>query len=124
MCRSNVLPGDDPLIRNLSIDHTTMPSIIKSLQETFADDDTVSTTDSTIPEHECYQATDSMHVIETSDLVGRSFLVITPEDNQRLRLKIVNALDSHQDGLNYDPTLKEFIVTSKDETIEEIMSYN
>ena len=65
-----------------------------------------------------------MPIIETSDLVGISFLVNTPEDNRRLRLKIVKALDSHQDDLNDDPVSKEFIFTSKYDTVEDVMIYN
>ena len=59
-----------------------------------------------------------MPIIKTSDLVETSFLINTPEHDQRLRLKIVNDLDSYQDDLNFNLTLQEFIVTSKDDTIE------
>ena len=48
----------------------------------------------------------------------------TPEDNQSLRLKIIKDIDSHQDDLNFDPALKQFIVNSKDDTLEDIMSHN
>ena len=63
-------------------------------------------------------------MIETSDLVERSFLINTLGDNQHLRLKIVKALDTHQDDLNDGPALKEFLVTYKDDTTEEIMRHN
>ena len=52
------------------------------------------------------------------------FFINTPEDNQRLHLKTVKALDTHQDGLNDGPVLKEFLVTSKDDTTEDVMRYN
>ena len=101
-----------------------MPTIVKSRQETFSDDDTVSDVPSIISNDDNCQATDSMHVIETSELVGRSFLMSTSEDIQHLRVKIVKALCSHQDDLNSNPALKEFIVTSKENTIKEIMRHN
>ena len=94
--RSNFRQGDDLLIRNLLINPSFMPEIIKSWQETFEDDDTVSTPSYTIPDDENYQSTASMPIIETSDLVGRSFLMATPEDVQSLRAKIFKALDSNQ----------------------------
>ena len=71
-CRSNVLPGDNPLTRNLRLYPATMPAIIKSRNKTFSNDDTVSTAASTIHDNDSYQATASMPVVETSDLVGRS----------------------------------------------------
>ena len=36
-------------------------------------------------------------------------------------MKIIKVLDSHQDYLNSNAVLKEFVV---DDTVEEIMSYN
>ena len=56
--------------------------------------------------------------------MGRFFLTSTPEDVQRLRLNSFKALESHQDDLNVDSALKEFIFTSKNDTVEEFMSYN
>ena len=58
-----------------------------------------------------------MHVIEIYDLVGISFLMSEPEDNQRLPLKIGKALDIHQDNLNDDPSLKEMLLSLLKETL-------
>ena len=88
-----------------------MPAISKSQYENFADDDTVSTAAYPIPDDNNYQIKASIPIIDMSDLMGRCFLIITPEDDQCLRLKIVKVLDFHQDDLNYDPALKEFIFT-------------
>ena len=41
-----------------------------------------------------------------------------PKDIQCLRVKIVKDLDSHHDDLDYDPELKDFVVTSKDDTVK------
>ena len=99
-CQSNTRLENDPLTRNLRIDLNTIPAFVKSRQDTFADDDIVSTVHSTIPEDINFQAEDSMPNIETSDLVGRSFLVRTPKDIQTLRVNIVKALEYNQDDLN------------------------
>ena len=56
------------------------------------------------------------------DLVGRYFLISMPGENQCVRLKIVKALETRQDSLKDNPELKEFIVISKDDSVEEIMS--
>ena len=58
-----------------------------SVYKRFVDDDIVSTTTSSATEDINYQATDSIIVIENSDLVDRSFLMITPEHIQNLRVK-------------------------------------
>ena len=99
-----------------------MSVIIKSRKQTFADDDTVFTDASTIPEEYSYQDTDPIPIIKPSDLVERYFLVNVPEDNQRISLKLGKALETRQDYLKDNPALKEFIVTSKDDTVKEIMS--
>ena len=44
VCRSNVRPGDEPFTSNLRMYPATMPAVVKSRQDTFTDDDTVSTT--------------------------------------------------------------------------------
>ena len=99
VCQSNVCPGYDALTSNLRVYPTTMSAIIKSRQETFVDDGTVSTNDSTITDDKIYQVVVPMPIIETSDLVGRSFFINTSKDNQRLYLKIVKALETYQDKL-------------------------
>ena len=64
-----------------------------------------------------------MPIINPSDLLGRSFLRST-EDGQRLRVKIIKALENHEDVLNSDTTLHEFICSTNDNQVEEVMSYN
>ena len=91
--RHNALPGDDWLTRNLLIDPTTVPAIIKYRTETFLDDETVSETPYAIPYDENYQSKFSVSIIETSNHVEWYFLMITPAYNQYLCLKIVKNLD-------------------------------
>ena len=85
---------------------------------------TVSSAACTIPDDENYQAAASIPIVETSDLVERSFIMITPDYNQSLPLSIVKAIESYQEDLNYDPELQAFIIAFKADTIEEIMSGN
>ena len=106
MCRFNFRPGDDLLISNLCIDPTFTPEIIKYRQENFAYDEIFYTSTSTISEDKYYQDASFMPITETYYFLGRFFLINTPEDYQRLRLKIVKGLYSPQDDLNYNPALK------------------
>ena len=50
--------------------------------------------------------------------------MITLDDSQPLSAKTDKVLNSHQDDLNSNPSLKKFIDTSKDDTIEGITSCN
>ena len=65
-----------------------------------------------------------MPIIDTSNLTGRHLVTSKPEDIPRICVKIVEASDSQDKDLNSNPELKDFIVTSKDDTEENIMSYN
>ena len=112
------------LTRNLRIYSPTTPAILKSRQEKFVDDEKVYTSTSTTHNDEKCQDSYSVLIIETSDLVVRSLLKSAPEDSQCIRAKIVKALDPNQDDLNSNDSLKDFVVTPKDNIIEDIMSYN
>ena len=47
-----------------------------------------------------------------------------PKDSQHLRVKIVKELDTQEDDLSLDTVQKQFLCTSKEDTVEEIISYN
>ena len=64
-----------------------------------------------------------MPIIDPSDLVGRSFLQ-TEEDGQRLRVKIVKAIEIYEDELNKNSARREFICSTKEDQVEEILTYN
>ena len=101
-----------------------MPAVVKSRQETFADDIIISTALSVLSEDDNLKAESYVPITRTSNLLGRQFLLDTPEDVQHLSMDVVKALDSHQDDLNYNPSLKEFIFASKEENVEQIMGCN
>ena len=122
--QSNNYIGHDLLTSNLSINPATTPAVIKSRQEMFAEDGIVSTTLCAIPDDENHQAQSSVPIIKTSNLVGMFSLTSMPEDIQCLRAKIVNALDSHQDDLSSNHSLKDFLVTREDDNFDEVISYN
>ena len=55
-----------------------------------------------------------MPIIDPSDLVGRSFLR-TEEDGQRLRVKIVKAIETYEDELRKNSARREFICSAKED---------
>jgi hypothetical protein len=64
-----------------------------------------------------------MLVIDTDDLVGRTFL-LNKEDRQRLRARIVKAFDDFEDDLARDSSSLTFVCSMNDGIIEEIFTYN
>ena len=122
--QSNSRQVNNPLTSNLRFDPTTTHVVIKSRQEKFSEDGTVSASPSAILYDRNYPTESSAPIIDTSDFVGRSLLMIMTQDIQHLRMTTVNTLDYHQDYLSSNPALKEFVVTSKEDTFEVIMSYN
>ena len=82
------------------------------------------TAPSALPNDYTYQDESSVLLIDASHLLGRSFFVSSPKENQHLHTKTFKTLDFHQDNMNSNTVLKDFVVIFKDETVEEIMSYN
>ena len=121
VCRFNSRPCNGPLIRNLCINPTSISTVLKSQKENFSDDDTVSTDASIILDDSNYHDAASVPTIETSNLVGMYFLMIMLKDSKHLCAKVFHTLDSHQDNLNYNTTIKELITTHKDGYIEDII---
>ena len=66
-----------------------------------------------------------MATFDPTDLVGRTFLRDSNnDDGQRFRVRIVEALDKHDDKTFSDPKHIEFRVSVNEDQYEEILSYN
>ena len=64
-----------------------------------------------------------MPVIDTNDLVGRTFH-LNKEGVQRLRARVVKALDDFEGNLARDPSSLKFVCYMSNDIIEEIFIYN
>ena len=104
--RFSSCPGNYLLVSNLQIDPASEHAVFESRRESFSDDDTVYTTNSTIPDDNNYQAATIVPIVDTSDLVGIFLLMRAHKDSQHIFLKIVEDLDSHQDDLSSNTELK------------------
>ena len=116
--RSNVRPTDDPLESNLRIDPLTVPKIIKDKLDIKSDtttDDLAPDPNSELHAEPVYSA---MPIIDTSDLVGRTFLTPANEDGQRLRARIVKAVDDYEDDNLKDSSHRKFVCSVNDNTVE------
>lgn len=123
---SNVRPADDPISANSRAESLAVPKVVKSLSDdvdnsTFEEPPLIEE-DNTNPlpppllRH-------STPIIDPSDLVGRSFLR-TEEDGQRLCVKIVKVIETHEDELDKNSACGEFICSTNDDQVEEILTCN
>ena len=124
--RSNVRPADDPASANLKVEPLAVPKVVKSLTDDvndsgFDEPPLIDEDDEPLPS--LSERRKPMPLIDPSDLVGRSFLR-TEEDGQCLRVKIVKALEHREDGLNKNSARREFRCSTKEDQVEEILTYN
>ena len=65
-----------------------------------------------------------MAVIDTNDIIGRTFLTVPQEDGTRMRLRVSEVLDQEeQERMSHPATLK-FRAVNGDDSYAEIVSYN
>ena len=64
-----------------------------------------------------------MPIIDPNDLARRTFLILQ-EDSQRLRARIVKALDDYEGDLKRDSSIMKFIYSEKDDTVEDFFTFN
>ena len=122
---SNVHPADDTSSLNLRAESLTVPQVVKSLNDDISDStfdvpSLVNEDNEELPPEPTSRK--HMPIIDPSDLVGRSFLR-TEEHGQRLRVKIVKAIEAHEDELDKNSDHRQFIISTKDEQVEEILTY-
>ena len=123
---SNGRSVDNPVSVNLRAEPLAAPKVVKSLSDdvdnpTFEEPPLIKE-DSASPlplPPLCH----STPIINPSDLVGRSFLCIEG-DGQRLRVKIVKAIETHEDELDKNSACREFICSTDDDQVEEIFTCN
>ena len=96
--RSAVRPADGNTSHNLRADPLTSPDTIKSLH-----DDSIANTEDTVSKDSESPSSSKwyMHILDPIDLVGRAFL-LNKDDGQRLRARIVKALDEYYVDLARD----------------------
>ena len=106
--RSNVRPVGKPTLSNLRIDPLTTPEVItcrhppsRYLKD---NEEAPALTEEESPNTSTSLLKQKIPILDPNDLVGRNFL-IPQKDGQRLRARIVNAIDEY-DG-NFSGTLQD-----------------
>ena len=65
-----------------------------------------------------------MAIIDTNDIIGRTFLTVPQEDGTKMRLRIIEALDQNEQERISHPANIKFRAVNGDNSYEEIVSYN
>ena len=65
-----------------------------------------------------------MAIIDTNDIIGRTFLTVPQEDGTKMRLRIIEALDQDEQERMSHPANIKFRAVNGDDSYEEIVSYN
>ena len=125
--RYNSRPAGQPISPNLRTDPLTTHEVIKSRhlpstnlenneEPRVANKEALPTDSNSSPKQ-------TMPIIAPSGLVGMTFL-ISQEDIQRLRARIVKVLDEYDGDLQRDSSRIKFICCTKDDTVEDVFIYN
>ena len=123
---SSVRPAGDPASPNLRLDPLTTPEIVKSrhLPSTLEHSEEASpSAEPNAPDDHAPSSTHPMPILDPNDIVGRIFL-IPQEDGQLLRATIVKAIDDYEGNLQRDSSRMKFICSTKDDTVEDVFTYN
>jgi hypothetical protein len=65
-----------------------------------------------------------MPVFDSSDLIGKTFLMDPQEDGQLFRARIVRAIEDHDGATAHNPSRVKFLCSINDDESEEIIAYN
>ena len=65
-----------------------------------------------------------MAIIDTNDIIGRTFLTVPQEDGTKMRLRIIEALDQNEQERVSHPANIKFRAVNGDNSYEKIVSYN
>jgi Reverse transcriptase (RNA-dependent DNA polymerase) len=63
-------------------------------------------------------------VFNPEDLIGRTFLMDSKEDGQRLRARVVQLIQDHESDLDSNPTRTKFLCSVNNDVAQELISYN
>jgi hypothetical protein len=140
--RSNIHLVPDPNARNLCLDllNDKPPEVIQSLckaspasdhGEDFSlhsteptEDFSLHSTDPTDENPERPSTRDDTVIVDPQELLGRTFLMDTQEDGQRLRARIVECISDHESNVRHSDDHVKFRISVNEDEYEEIITYN
>jgi hypothetical protein len=138
--RSNIRSVADPNSRNLRLDplNDEPPEVIRSLSKaspaldhgedlslhSMEPTDEHPYTESTPDQSEHPSTGGDMVIVDPQELLGRTFLMDTQEDGQRLRAYIVEYISDHESNIRRSDDHVKFRISVNEDEYEEIITYN
>jgi hypothetical protein len=130
--RSNILSMADPNARNLRLDplNDAPPEVIRSLRKAspaldHGEDSSLNFSMEPTDENPEHPSTiDDTVIVDPQELLGRTFLMDTQEDGQRLRTHIVECISDHESNFCHSDDHVKFRISINEDEYKEIITYN
>jgi hypothetical protein len=129
--RSNIRSAADPNARNLHLDplNDEPPEVIRSLRKAspasdHGEDFSLHSMEPTDENPERPSTGDDTVIVDPQELLGRTFLMDTQEDGQRLRARIVECISDHEANVRRSDDHVKFRISVNEDKYEEIITYN
>ena len=124
---SNFRLAGEPTSPNFKIDPLTAPEVVTSCHppsDYLKDkEESPAVTKDEPPNTSTSSTKHKMPILESNDVVRRTF-VISQEDSQRLRARIIKAMHDYNGKFQRDSTILKLIFSEKDDTVEDVFTYN
>jgi hypothetical protein len=129
--RSNIRSAADPNARNLRLDplNDEPPEVVRSLCKAspasdHGEDFSLHSTEPTYENPESPSTGDDTVIVNPQELLGRTFLMDTQEDGQRLCARIVECISNHEANVRRSDDHVKFRISVNEDEYEEIITYN
>jgi hypothetical protein len=129
--RSNIRLVADPNARNLHLDplNDEPPEVIQSLCKAspasdHGEDCSLHSMEPTDENPESPSTGDDTVIVDPQELLGRTFLMDTQEDGQRLRTCIVECISYHEANVRRSDDHVKFRISVNEDEYEEIITYD
>ena len=111
--RSSTRSANIPLEKNIYLNPLTIPRVVKSKKD-LSYNDIAPTRPSTITDDEFLYSLTSVPILDISDLVKRTFLMLNNKNGERLQLRIIKAIDNQEEEYAKESPMLKSICCIKD----------
>jgi hypothetical protein len=129
--RSNIRSAVDPNARNLHLDplNDEPPEVIRSLRKAspasdHGEDFSLHSMEPTDENPERPPTGDDTVIVDPQELLGRTFLMDTQEDDQRFHACIVECISDHESNVRRSDDHVKFQISINEDEYKEIITYN
>jgi hypothetical protein len=129
--RSNIHSATDPNARNVRLDplNDEPPEVVRSLRKAspasdHGEDFSLHSMEPTNENPESPSTGDDTVIVDPQELLGRTFLMDTQEDGQRLHARTVECISDHEANICHSDDHVKFRISINEDEYGEIITYN